>query len=85
MENTLTIFHLFPLIRPAAGQPCAYRVLLADSYHQTTIEMMANSESAKGGKYLLALKVNEKLDAQSLDFKTRKIRISKLTFIKPLR
>ena len=35
-----------PLISQAAGQPCAYRALLADSYHQTTVEMMAQSESA---------------------------------------
>lgn len=33
-----------PLISQAAGQPCAYRALLDDSYHQTTVEMMAHSE-----------------------------------------
>lgn len=65
-DNALSIFHLLPLIRPVADQACAYRVLLADSYHQTNTEMMAPSESAKRGKYSLALKVNEKLDAQSL-------------------
>lgn len=35
-----------PLISQAAGQPCAYRALLADSYHQTTVATMAQSESA---------------------------------------
>lgn len=35
-----------PLISQAAGQPCAYRALLADSYRQSTVQMMARSESA---------------------------------------
>lgn len=38
------------LISQAAGQPCAYRALLADSYHQTTVKTMAQSESAHMAK-----------------------------------
>lgn len=55
-----------PLISRYAGRRSAYTALLADSYHRTSVEIMAESESKRIAKAGVC-EVNGKPQAEALE------------------
>lgn len=54
-----------PSISQAAGQTCAYRALLADSYHQTPVEVMTRWRNEERLKLPLEWQLTFKSDGRS--------------------